>query len=97
MNKKHRRTIASLFAEPVRSNIAWRDIEAMFVAAGATIQERAGSRVGVLLNDTAAIFHRPHPEKETDKGAVRSVRTFLLTAGIVTIDGEGRITIREDI
>ncbi|WP_308189086.1 MULTISPECIES: type II toxin-antitoxin system HicA family toxin [Nostoc] len=29
-----------------------------------------------------ATFHRPHPEKETDKGAVKSMRRFLTEAGI---------------
>jgi hypothetical protein len=29
-----------------------------------------------------AVFHRPHPEKETDKGALKSVRRFLKEAGI---------------
>ncbi|BAY84341.1 putative HicA protein [Calothrix parasitica NIES-267] len=33
-------------------------------------------------NDVKAVFHEPHPEKETDKGAVKSVREFLLKAGI---------------
>ena len=27
-----------------------------------------------------SVFHRPHPEKEIDKGAVKSVRRFLLEA-----------------
>jgi hypothetical protein len=30
-----------------------------------------------------AVFHEPHPERVTDKGAVKSVREFLLNAGIV--------------
>lgn len=29
----------------------------------------------ILLNEEEAVFHRPHPQKETDKGAVVSVRT----------------------
>jgi len=29
-----------------------------------------------------AVFHRPHPRKETDKGALRSMRRFLLEAGV---------------
>jgi hypothetical protein len=29
-----------------------------------------------------AVFHEPHPEKETDKGAVKSVREFLIKAGV---------------
>ncbi len=36
----------------------------------------------VKLNGIRAVFHEPHPEKETDKGAVKSVREFLIEAGI---------------
>lgn len=38
--------------------------------------------VKVALNDITAVFHRPHPEKETDKGAIKSVRRFLTEAGM---------------
>ena len=82
MGKKHRRTLASIFEDPVRANIAWRDIEAMLDAAGAEITEGVGSRVRIALNGVRAVFHRPHPEKETDKGAVRSMRRFLKEAGV---------------
>jgi hypothetical protein len=71
-----------VFASPVRASIAWRDIEALFVACGAEISEGQGSRVRVALNGVRAVFHRPHPQKETDKGAVKSVRRFLTEAGI---------------
>ncbi len=82
MNAKQRRTLEHLFADPVRSNIPWRDVEALFLALGATVRQGAGSRVCVALNNVRAVFHRPHPEKETDKGAVKSVRRFLMSAGI---------------
>jgi HicA toxin of bacterial toxin-antitoxin, len=82
MNQKHRRTLEAVFDNPVRSNISWREIEAMLEAAGAEISEGAGSRVRVVLNGVRAVFHRPHPQKETDKGAVRSVRRFLTEAGV---------------
>lgn len=82
MNQKHRRTLEAVFEDPVRSNIPWRDIEAMLKAAGAEITEGAGSRIRVALNGVRAVFHRPHPQKETDKGAVRSVRRFLSEAGV---------------
>ncbi len=29
-----------------------------------------------------AVFHRPHPQQETDKGAVRSMRRFLAEAKV---------------
>jgi hypothetical protein len=71
-----------VFATPVRAGIAWRDIEALFMACGGEISEGEGSRIRVALNGVRAVFHRPHPRKETDKGAVRSVRRFLIEAGI---------------
>jgi len=82
MNTKHRKTLEAIFADPVRSNIAWEDIEALLVSAGALRQEGDGSRVRFLLNSVPAVFHRPHPRKETDKGAVKSVRKFLIDAGV---------------
>jgi HicA toxin of bacterial toxin-antitoxin, len=82
LNKKHAETLAAIFAEPLRSGIAWREVEALFLACGAEISEGNGSRVRVALNNVRAVFHRPHPQKETDKGAVKSVRRFLQEAEI---------------
>jgi hypothetical protein len=82
MNQKHQRTLEAVFADPVRSNIPWREIETMLKAAGAEITEGEGSRVRIALNSVRAVFHRPHPQKETDKGAVRSMRRFLTEAGV---------------
>jgi hypothetical protein len=54
----------------------------MLASAGTEITKRAGSRVRVALNGVRAVFHRPHPQKETDKGAVKSMRRFLTEAGV---------------
>ncbi|BAZ83500.1 type II toxin-antitoxin system HicA family toxin [Sphaerospermopsis kisseleviana] len=56
-------------------------MESLFLALGAEITEGSGSRVRIALNGVRSVFHRPHPEKETDKGAVKSIRRFLLEAG----------------
>jgi hypothetical protein len=82
MNQKHQRTLAAVFDEPIKSSIPWRDIEGMLKAAGAEITPGQGSRVRIALNGVRAVFHRPHPRKETDKGAVRSMRRFLTEAGV---------------
>jgi len=82
MNATHRKTLAAIFANPVRSDVRWDAIEALFLACGADISEGRGSRVRVLLNGAEAVFHRPHPKPETDKGALKSVRRFLSEAGI---------------
>jgi hypothetical protein len=82
MHGKHRKTLESVFDDPIRSNVPWADIEAMLVAGGAAISEGRGSRVRISLNGVDAVFHRPHPRKETDKGALKSMRRFLKEAGI---------------
>lgn len=82
MNRKHQRTLEAIFSTPVRASINWKDIESLFSALGAKIEEGRGSRVRILLNEEEAVFHRPHPQKETDKGAVVSVRRFLENAGV---------------
>jgi hypothetical protein len=82
VDRKHRKTLEAIFEKPERANIAWRDVEALFIALGAEISEGSGSRVRVALKDVRAVFHRPHPRKETNKGAVKSVRRFLEAAGV---------------
>jgi hypothetical protein len=82
MNTKHKKILFNLFENPVNSNIAWKDIESMLIALGAEISEGRGSRVRIALKGVRAVFHRPHPRKETDKGAVISMRRFLRAAGI---------------
>jgi len=82
MRKKHRNTLSNIFATPIKANIAWRDIESMLIAIGAEIKEGSGSRGRIKLNDVWAVFHRPHPQKETDKGAVKAMREFLTAAGV---------------
>ena len=82
MDRKHRKTLEAIFEKPERANIVWRDVEILFIALGAEISEGNGSRVRVALKDVRAVFHRPHPRKETNKGAVKSVRRFLEAAGV---------------
>jgi len=82
LNSKHRKTLNAIFENPIKSNIPWSDIESMLTALGAEVSEGAGSRVRIALNEIRAVFHRPHPEKETDKGAVKSLRRFLTEAGV---------------
>lgn len=82
MHTRHRRTLEAIFERPERSDIVWRDIEGLLVALGAELAEGNGSRVRVALQGVRAVFHRPHPHKETDKGAVKSVRRFLQEAGV---------------
>ena len=82
LNKKQQKVLDAIFAEPVKSNIIWNDIEKLLKALGTEISEGNGSRVRLYLNGVRAVFHRPHPKKETDKGALKSMRRFLIEAGV---------------
>jgi hypothetical protein len=80
VGRHHDRTLEAIFEK--RVGIAWSDIESMLRNLGAEISDGKGSRVRIALNGVRAVFHRPHPQKETDRGAVASMRRFLLEAGI---------------
>lgn len=76
MNTKQRKVL-----ELAPSNMKWSDIESLFVSLGAEISEGNGSRVRIELHGVKMVFHRPHPKREIDKGALLSVRKFLISAG----------------
>jgi hypothetical protein len=80
--KKHHKVLDAIFSEPVKSNIIWKEVESMLISLGADVEEAAGSRICIELNGVIAVFHRPHPRKETDKGAVKSLQRFLIEAGV---------------
>ncbi|MHB8879880.1 MAG: type II toxin-antitoxin system HicA family toxin [Thermodesulfovibrionales bacterium] len=83
MAAKHQKTLALIFDNPIRSDVNWADIIVLLQKyRGAQLSEGKGSRVRIALNGIRAVFHRPHPGKETDKGALKSIRRFLVEAGV---------------
>ena len=82
MNRAHQKTLEAIFSQPIASTLAWRRIEALFVALGAQRIEGSGSRVRFVLNGVIATFHRPHPAKEAKPYQIRDARTFLENAGV---------------
>lgn len=82
MKRKYQKTLELIYSRPVSANVRWSDIEALFIELGAKIEEREGSRVLVRLFDERRVFHRPHPQPTTDKGALVSIREWLLQNGV---------------
>ena len=82
MSHKHDNLIRAIFHDPISGNIQWREVEALFKSLGADIEEREGSRVAVVLFGEVHVFHRPHPEPATDKGAIASIRKWLDSHGV---------------
>lgn len=82
MNNRHRKTLAVVFSEPTPVTIAWADVEALLVAAGARVIEGRGSRVRFEKDGEVETFHRPHPAKEAKRYQVRAARAFLERIGV---------------
>ncbi len=56
LKRKHAKTLAAIFSRPVSGTIAWSDIESLFVALGAEVNEREGSRIAVVLFGEVRVF-----------------------------------------
>jgi HicA toxin of bacterial toxin-antitoxin, len=82
MNRKNKKTLEQIFKKPTQSNIEWKAIENLLIALGAEISEGSGSRVRIFLNGWRGVYHRPHPRKETVRGAVEQLRKDLIKIGI---------------
>src|SRR5262249_15808848 len=79
---RHRSTLEAVFGKPTKSDIEWREIEALLKHLGADITNGAGSRVRIHLNGAKGVFQRPHQQKEAGKGTVESMRRFFENAGV---------------
>ncbi len=82
LNSSRQKTLEEIFEDPVRSDVQWNKIESLIVALGGDVKEGRGSRVRFFLNGVVATFLRPHPQNQTDKGTLKSVRNLLRRAEV---------------
>lgn len=82
MNNKHRKTLATVFTDPVSGTVEWSAVEKLLIATGARVIEGNGSRVRFEKDGEVETFHRPHPAKEAKRYQVRAARAFLERIGI---------------
>jgi hypothetical protein len=80
MNHHHRKTLHALFAHPISANIDLKKVLHVFEELGAEIENSAGNRVKVKLNDhTAAFVHAQH---SLPKDEVVQIKKFLEQCGV---------------
>lgn len=82
MNNKHRKTLATVFTDPVPGTVEWSAIEKPLIAAGVRVIEGNGSRMRFEKDGEVATFHCPHPAKEAKRYQVRAARAFLERIGV---------------
>ena len=83
MNNKHKNTLRNIFKNPIPATIGYREIISLFNALESKIiEDKNGSRVGIILNGHSITIHAPHPQKEMKKYAIRDIREFLIKGGV---------------
>jgi hypothetical protein len=81
MKAKQKKTLTTIFTDPVNGNMEWNKIEALFVALGCRVIEGAGSSATFEKNGIRAYFHRPHPAKAALRYRIKDAREFLTKLG----------------
>lgn len=85
LNSKNRAIYERVFKNPKPSDLSWKDVETIVTSLGGIVDVKkgktSGSRACLSLNGVKATFHKPHPDN-MDKGAVKSLREFLIKAGV---------------
>lgn len=82
MNSRHKKTLKAVFSSPPPTGLPWADLEALFVALGATVNEGSGSRVKFDLNGETVAFHRPHKPKTARAYQIAIAREFFVNIGV---------------
>lgn len=82
MNNKNKKTLKAVFTMPPPMGLPWADLEALFIALGATVYEGRGSRVKFDLNGETIAFHRPHNPKITRAYQITLARQFFENIGV---------------
>jgi len=80
MNHHHRKVLHALFAHPVSSNIAMKDIESVLRELGGEVNSAQSGKLHVVLNGHSANFS--HAKHSLPKQEVQQVRKFIETCGI---------------
>jgi predicted RNA binding protein YcfA (HicA-like mRNA interferase family) len=81
LNGKQRKTLAAIQRRPVPSGVTWVELESLLGAMGYEIMPSKGSNVTFIKDGYFWRYHRPHPRKEVDKGAIAGLVQHLKEVG----------------
>jgi hypothetical protein len=82
LNTRQARTLAAIFTSPTPNTIRWNEVESLLEAIGAELDERAGSRVAIMIQGRVNVIHKPHPRPTMNRATVRDIKRLLEAAGI---------------
>jgi len=82
VNSRQRRTLKTVWSDPVDGNIEWAGIESLLIALGCRVVEGPGWSVTFEWQGLRATSHRPHPGKEALRYLVKATRELLQRMGV---------------
>ncbi|MBR0564678.1 type II toxin-antitoxin system HicA family toxin [Azoarcus sp. L1K30] len=82
MSHKHLNLLRTIFQDPINGNIHWREIEALLIHLGASVEPAHGARFRVLLNRVEFFLHQPHHSSTCTKQDIKMLRENLSRAGV---------------
>ena len=82
MSHKHQNLLRVILEAPLSNNTHWREVESMLKHLGATVEPSHGARFRIVLNGVEGFLHHPHHSNICDKQTIKSLREFLVHAGV---------------
>ncbi len=82
MSHKHENLLRTIFQDPVKGTLPWRDVESLLRHLGADLESLSGTRVRVRLNGAEGHLHRPHGGNELGRQEVLHLREYLAHAKV---------------
>ena len=77
VNSKHKKTLLLIYKDPLQGSIPWDQIESFLIAIGCTVVSSGGSAITIEMNSIRLNVHRPHPNRDSLRYRVKSLRDFL--------------------
>lgn len=85
LNSRQRKTLEEIFANPVTSDIRFKEVEHLCLALGGSISTKgrtSGSRIRIIIGGLYLNLHEPHPGRTLSKASVKDLRNFLSRLGV---------------
>ncbi len=76
-DKKMNSIFAKVVSGPIKP-MKWEDIKKLLIWLGARVRKHSGSARIFYINDRPLSIHKPHPDNELKRYAVRHVRDYLI-------------------
>ncbi|CAC9492249.1 hypothetical protein [uncultured Gammaproteobacteria bacterium] len=77
MNNKQRKILKKIMTTPALASVEFDEVVKCMVAMGCDFKQGEGSRVAFIIGSEVLVIHKPHPNKELKRYAVKQLQLFI--------------------